>query len=65
MPMQSTAQRGFLHANKPDIAAKFEAETPKGKKLPMHKKKKAKKTKNPLTPEQLNVFKKMGVKPKA
>jgi len=43
MPMQSSAQRGFLHANLPDVAAKFEKETPKGKKLPYHKKKGAKK----------------------
>ena len=41
--MQSSAQRGFLHANLPDVAAKFEKETPKGKKLPYHKKKGAKK----------------------
>ena len=38
MPMKSKAQRGFLHANKPDVAAKFEKETPKGKKLPEHAK---------------------------
>lgn len=34
MPMQSKAQRAFLWANHPDVAAKFEAETPNGKKLP-------------------------------
>ena len=39
MPMASQAQRGYLHANLPDVAKKFEAETPKGKHLPMHKKK--------------------------
>jgi hypothetical protein len=34
MPMKSQAQRKYLHATHPDIAARFEAETPKGKKLP-------------------------------
>lgn len=34
MPMKSEAQRRYLHAKHPDIAARFEAETPKGKKLP-------------------------------
>lgn len=37
MPMESKAQRGYLWANHPDIAKKFEAMTPKGKKLPYHK----------------------------
>jgi hypothetical protein len=36
MPMKSQKQRSFLHAKKPAIAAKFEAATPKGAKLPMH-----------------------------
>jgi hypothetical protein len=43
MPMKSQAQRGFLWAKKPKIAAKMEKDTPKGmkgKKLPYHVKKK-------------------------
>ncbi len=40
MPLKSQAQRKFLWANHPDIARKFERETPKGKKLPKHAKKK-------------------------
>lgn len=43
MPMKSKKQRAYLHANKPEVAKKFEAETPKGKKLP--KKVKSKKPK--------------------
>lgn len=38
--IKSRAERGFLYANMPGIAAKLEAETPKGKKLPYHVKKK-------------------------
>jgi hypothetical protein len=34
MPMKSQAQRAFLHANNPKVAAEFEKKTPKGKKLP-------------------------------
>lgn len=34
MPMKSKAQRAFLHMKHPEIAKRFEAETPKGKKLP-------------------------------
>jgi len=34
MPMRSKAQRAFLHANEPEVAKKFEKETPKGKRLP-------------------------------
>ena len=40
MPMRSEAQRKFLWANNPKLAKKFEAETPKGKKLPKKVKKK-------------------------
>jgi len=36
MPYKSTAQRGYLHANLPSVAAKFDAHTPKGLKLPKH-----------------------------
>lgn len=44
MPFKSAAQRSYLYANDPDVARRFEAETPKGKKLPKRvgKKKKAK-----------------------
>lgn len=34
MPMKSKAQRAYLHAKHPQIAKRFEAETPKGAKLP-------------------------------
>ena len=39
MPMKSQAQRGYLWANDPKVAAKMEKDTPKkmkGKKLPYH-----------------------------
>jgi len=36
MPLKSQAQRGYLWANHPDVAEKFEAETPAGAKLPEH-----------------------------
>lgn len=38
-PFQSQAQRGFMYARHPEIAKRWEKETPKGKKLPYHKKK--------------------------
>lgn len=44
MLMKSKAQRRYLHATHPDVAAKFEKETPKGKKLPEHVKSKPKHT---------------------
>ena len=34
MPFKSEAQRRFMYAKHPDIAAEFQAATPKGKKLP-------------------------------
>lgn len=34
MPFKSQAQRAWMHANKPEMAAKWEKHTPKGKKLP-------------------------------
>ena len=34
MPMKSKAQRRYLHAKLPEVAAEFEQKTPKGKKLP-------------------------------
>ena len=39
MPFQSEAQRRFMYAKHPKIAAEFQSATPKGKKLPEHKKK--------------------------
>lgn len=42
MPFVSQAQRKFMYANDPEMAAEFEAHTPKGKKLPQHVKKKKK-----------------------
>jgi len=44
-PMKSQAQRAYLHAKHPEIAERFEAETPKGRKLPRHVKKRAPKPK--------------------
>lgn len=38
MPFKSKAQRKFLHANKPEMAKRWEKETPKGKRLPAKKK---------------------------
>ena len=44
MSMKSQAQRKYLWAKHPEVAEKFEKETPKGKKLPKKVKKgKAKK----------------------
>jgi hypothetical protein len=34
MPWASQAQRAFMYAKHPKIAAKIQGETPKGKKLP-------------------------------
>jgi hypothetical protein len=34
MPYKSQAQRGWMHANKPDVARRWDKDTPKGKKLP-------------------------------
>jgi len=36
MPMKSTAQRAFLHIHHPEIAKRFEEETPRNAKLPKH-----------------------------
>lgn len=35
-PFKSSAQRSYLHAKKPKVAAEFEKDTPKGAKLPKH-----------------------------
>lgn len=45
MPFKSQAQRGYLYANDPAVAAEFQAATPKGAKLPARVKPKAKKRK--------------------
>lgn len=47
MPMKSQAQRRYLHAKEPEVAARFEAVTPKGKKLPQHVAPKPKKKTKP------------------
>lgn len=39
MPFESTAQRAWMFANKPSMAKRWAAHTPKGKKLPRHVKK--------------------------
>lgn len=36
MPFKSEAQRRYMHANLPELAAKWEQETRKGAKLPLH-----------------------------
>ena len=46
MPMKSQAQRKWMHANDPKMAKKWEAETQKGKKLPVKVKKKVKREKS-------------------
>lgn len=43
MPFKSKAQRGWLYANEPEVAKKFQEHTPKGTKLPEKVKKKKKK----------------------
>jgi len=40
MPFKSQAQRKWMFANKPEMAERWAAETPKGKKLPKKLKKK-------------------------
>ena len=37
MPFESKAQRRFMYAKHPEMAKRWEAHTPKGKKLPEHK----------------------------
>jgi hypothetical protein len=36
MPLKSKAQRAWLAANRPDLLADFESDTPKGVVLPEH-----------------------------
>lgn len=43
MPFRSIAQKGYLYANHPEVAEKFQKETPKGTKLPKRAKKGKKK----------------------
>jgi len=43
MPFKSKAQKGYLYANDPKVAKKFQADTPKGTKLPERVKPKPKK----------------------
>ena len=43
MPFKSKAQKGWMYSNKPKMAKEWEAETPKGKKLPKRVRKKGKK----------------------
>lgn len=43
MPFKSKAQRKWMHANRPEMAKRWEDETPKGKSLPEHVKKDKKK----------------------
>ncbi len=40
MPFKSEKQRAWMYANYPDMAKRWEAETPKDKKLPKKKTKK-------------------------
>lgn len=40
MPFKSQAQRKWMYAKDPEMAARWEDETPKGKKLPKKVKKK-------------------------
>lgn len=40
MPFKSSKQRAWMHANHPEMAKRWEKETPKGKKLPKKVKRK-------------------------
>jgi hypothetical protein len=40
MPFKSKAQKGWMYANEPEMAEKWQEHTPKGKKLPAKLKKK-------------------------
>jgi hypothetical protein len=42
MPFKSEAQKGWMYANKPEMAKEWQSATPKGKKLPQHVKKPSK-----------------------
>ena len=45
MPFKSKAQKGYLYANDPEVAKKFQRDTPKGTKLPARAKPAPKKPK--------------------
>ena len=45
MPFKSQAQRRFMYAKHPEMAAEWESHTPKGAKLPQHVKKRKKRIK--------------------
>jgi hypothetical protein len=40
MPFKSQAQRGFMYSEHPEMAKRWESETPKGRKLPKKVKRK-------------------------
>jgi hypothetical protein len=42
MPFESEAQKGWMYANHPAMAKRWQKETPKGKRLPKRKKSKRK-----------------------
>jgi hypothetical protein len=42
MSFESEAQRGWMYTNEPEMAKRWEAHTPKGKRLPYHKKRRSK-----------------------
>lgn len=43
MPFKSKAQRAWMYANHPDMAARWQSETPQGSNLPEHVKREARK----------------------
>lgn len=45
MPFKSQAQRRWMYANDPEMAKRWESETPKGRKLPAKKTKPTKRGK--------------------
>jgi hypothetical protein len=47
MPFQSKAQKGWMYANKPEMAKRWQKETPKGLPLPEKAAKKKAKKKRP------------------
>ncbi len=49
MPFQSEAQRRFMYARHPRIAERWQKHTPKGKKLPEHKKESESRLGTPFT----------------
>ena len=47
-PFRSAAQRAWLYQHHPDIAKRWEAETPEGAKLPEHARKEPEPPKRPV-----------------